>query len=459
MQLVEKIQIRNNKKLSYLCHQSKSLYNLGLYYIDMNYDIFNKYLNWYNTKWMLKTSIPFRRLPSQVAQNTLKYLDKAWIGFFESLKDYKLWKSDSKRRKREPNRYKSVPQPPHYLRKNGEYIVCFNHQHIPKKRYLSKENIKRQLFFPKKANLEPIEIETCYSDLVQIRIVPKYDIHNLEIIYKKDLIDLELDLSRVIGIDIGVNNLGCTVNNIGLQPFTINGRPLKSINHFYNKEISKLQSEMSKKLHNECLKIFIGKIYKKNGKETKKFIDYINGRARNKLQQTPKMKKLGRIRYNKISDYIHKASRYIIDFCIENNIGMIVIGKNPLWKQKVNMGKRGNQNFVQIPFNILIEKIQYKADLLGIKVEVITEEYTSLCSFLDDEKIGFHKKYAGRRINRGLFKASDGRLINADVNGAYNILKKAFPEAISADGIKGAQLHPLRVNLDTKSRLTSIKIS
>ena len=409
----ETIQVKKNKEFSQLCHLCKNLYNLGLYYINMNYEIMDKYLNWYDTKWMLKSVPLWKKLPAQVAQNVLKYLHLAWKSYFESLKVFKKnpakWLED----------HDNIPQPPHYLRKNGEFVACFNHQHI---------NIKKnKLYFPKKTNLEPIEVVSTNKDLQQVRIVPKNDIYNLELVYNHlESCDLNLDKNRIIAIDIGVNNLACIVNNIGLQPFIINGKPLKSINHYYNQQVSKLQS--------------IKDLQKREG-------------------DTKKIKKLRRIRNNKIKDYMHKASRRIINYCIENNIGTIIIGKNKNWKQNTNIGKVNNQNFVQIPFNQLLEKLQYKTEFIGIEFKTISEEYTSLCSFLDNESIEKHENYQGKRIKRGLFQSSDGRLINADVNGAYNIMKKAFPKAINADGIQGAQLHPLRINLNTKSNLIPIKPS
>lgn len=442
MKLVETIQLNPSKQLSFLCHQAKNLYNLGNYYINNYYDVMDKYLNWYDTEWILKTSKPFKQLPSQVAQNVLKMLHLNWKSYFESLKDWK----------KNPQKYEKRPRPPKYLKKDGEFVACFNHQHIKIK--------NGTLRFPKKTELNPIEVVTIQNELQQARIIPKFDKYNLELVYNHvQECNLNLDKNRMIAIDIGVNNLACVVNNIGLQPFAINGRPLKSINHFYNKWKAEAQSDISKRILNECKKKYIGKIYKKDGKLTKNFIIHIEKQAKYQLYATKRMKKHSRIRNSKINDYIHKASRYIVNYCVENNIGTIIIGKNPLWKVNVNSGKKNNQNFVQIPFNNLIEKIQYKADLIGIDVKIITEEYTSLCSFLDDESIEFHSEYKGKRIKRGLFQTSNNQLINADVNGAYNILKKAFPNAISADGIQGAQLHPLRVNLDTKSRSNAIKRS
>lgn len=406
--LVESIQLKKTKELSELCHQCKNLYNLGLYYINNYYEIMEIYLNWYDTKWMLKESVPFKKLPAQVAQNVLKMLHKNCKSFFNN----------------KQNKKKSFPK---FLKKDGEFIACFNHQHIPQKKQLSKNKQKRMLHFPKKTNLEPIEIETSFPELQQIRIIPKNDIYNLEIIYNHISIqDLKLNKNRMIAIDIGVNNLACIVNNIGLQPISINGRPLKSINQFYNKKSAEYQS-ISKK--------------------------------ENEKWDTRRLQKLRRIRNLKVKDYIHKTTRIIIDYCIENNIGTMIIGKNKGWKQNIDLGKVNNQKFVQIPFDILISQLQYKADLIGIDVKIITEEYTSLCSFLDNEPIKKHEKYKGKRIKRGLFRVSDGRLINADVNGAYNIMKKAFPKDFNSDGIEGVQLHPLLINLNTKSKLVSIKSS
>lgn len=442
MKRVEIIQLNKTKELSQLCHLCKNLYNLGNYYINMNYEIMEEYLNWYDTKWMLKFTELWKELPAQVAQNILKSLHLNWKSYFQALKDWK----------KNPKKYKRRPNPPNYLRKEGEFIACFNHQHI---------NIKKnKLYFPKKTCLKPIHVISTNDDLQQVRIIPKNDIYNLELVYNHiEKIDLELDKERIIAIDLGVNNLACIVNNIGLQSFIINGKPLKSINHYYNKEVGKLQSQISKQLTKECEKMYQGKIFKKNGKYTKRFVHFIEQKSIEKLRSTKRMKKLQRIRNNKIKDYLHKTSRYIIDYCIENNIGTIVIGWNPTMKEKISLGKRNNQKIVQIPFKQLIDKIQYKADFLAINCKIITEEYTSLCSFLDNETIEFHEKYQGQRISRGLFKISNGKLINADVNGAFNIMKKAFPKAINVDGIKDAQLHPIRINLNTKSKLTPINLS
>jgi len=484
MKLVETIQLKKTKELSLLCHRCKNLYNTGLFYIkhfgkvmrdashleslpkDVQYYIkkaFKRkteqwkerfrewragkrkrvpslpswYLNWYDTKWLLKDIKEYKCLPSQVSQNVLKNLHISWKTFITSLKD---WKES-------PEKYEERPNPPYFLKKNGEYIACFNHQHIPQKKQLERKRLQKKLYFPKKTHLDPVEVVTPIDTLQQVRIVPKNDIYNLELVYNHiNQYDLNLDKKKIIAIDIGVNNLACVVNNIGLQPFSINGRPLKSVNQYYNKLISKKQSVLSNQLLSKSKKEYTSKIYKKNGKFTKNFIKFNNKQARIQLQQTNSMKRLRRIRNNKIKDYMHKASRYIVNWCIEHHIGTIVIGKNPKWKREVNLGKRVNQSFVQIPFNMLIEKLQYKAEISGINLKLITEEYTSQTCF----KCGIRDKK--NRKYRGLYMCSHCKTkINADVNGAYNIMKKAFSNALSVEGIEGTQLYPILINLDTKS--------
>lgn len=163
--------------------------------------------------------------------------------------------------------------------------------------------------------------------------------------------------------------------------------------------------------------------------------------------ETRRLQELTRKRNNKICDIFHKISREVISYCIENDFGTIIIGYNRTWKQKITIGKRNNQTFVQIPFFKLVSQIKYKSELVGINVILEPESYTSKCSFLDHEPIEKRKSYQGKRISRGLFKSQKGIIINADANGAYNILKKAVPEAFSADGIEGVGLHPYSITI------------
>ncbi len=253
----------------------------------------------------------------------------------------------------------------------------------------------------------PIKSKSFY-----VRIIPKGFYYILEIVYQIEEKNLNLDKDRVIGINLGVNNIITIVNNAGLKPAIIKGGSIKSINQFYNKQLAKYKS-----------------IKDKQG------ISF----------ETKRMQWLTRKRNNKINDMFHKISRAVITYCIDHDFGKIIIGYNKTWKHKIQIGKRNNQNFVQIPFSKLVSQIKYKSELIGIDIFLMPEHYTSRCSFLDNESINKHETYKGKRICRSLYKSHEGIMINADVNGAYNILKKAVPKAISADGIEGVGLHPYSI--------------
>jgi len=227
-------------------------------------------------------------------------------------------------------------------------------------------------------------------------------------------VSLGLDQSCVISIDLGLSNLVIIVNHTGLQLWCVKGGVVKFINQYYNKQRARLFLIKDKQ------GLFI---------------------------QSRRLLRLKLKRDNKITDFFHKVSRRIINYCIENDFGCIAIGYNKAWKQGISMGKRTNQSFVLIPFFKLVRQIQYKATLVGITVIIVGERHTSKVSFLDDEPIKHHKIYAGKRVRRGLFKSSRGHIINADVNAGYNIGKKPVPEAFAVDGIEGVGLHPYSVTV------------
>jgi putative transposase len=362
--------------------------NLGIWlrYDDLNF--------------MLKNSNPYKNLPAQTSQQILRVLDKNWKSYFNALKEYRI----------DPTKFEGKPGMPNYKEKNGEFLVIFTNQQCKIKNGL--------LIFPRKIHssyspywFKPIKTRITRK-IHHVRIKPLGIGYKLEIVYEKEIQDLALNKERIIGIDLGVNNIVAIVNNIGIKPIIVKGGVIKSINQFYNKERSRLMSTKDK----QKIKFW-----------------------------TRNLKKLGLIRDNKIYDCFHKISKNLVEYCVKNNIGKIVIGYNEKWKQYSNMGKKNNQNFVSIPFLELIKKIQYKSALIGVQVVLINEAYTSKCSFLDNEPIEKRKKDKGRRIKRGLFKASNGTIINADVNGGYNILIQGVPNAF-ADGIEGVELHPCSLN-------------
>lgn len=387
MQRVERHIILDNKEIDSLCFLSKNLYNFANYYIRQEFIKNRKWLRYTDIYELTKNTPDYKVLPAQTAQQVLRLLDKNWVSFFKNIKIYK--------------KNGSLGKPKYKHKTKGRNIVIFTNQQISIKDGLIK--------FPKKVNLT--SIKTKVSNIQQVRIIPQATCYVIEVIYNKEVQNVETKSDTYLSIDIGLNNLATCTNNIGKTPFIVNGRPLKSINQYFNKKKALLMSFVDDLgVSNRIIKL----IHKKN---------------------------------NKVNDYMHKTSRFIVNYCIQNKISTIVIGKNKNWKQEINIGKRNNQNFVNVPFVQLIGQIQYKAEDVGINVKCQEESYTSKCSFLDFESIRKHVKYVGRRIKRGLFRSAGKILINADVNGSFNILRKAVPEVFS-DGIEAVGLQPIIVNIN-----------
>ncbi|MFX1373111.1 MAG: RNA-guided endonuclease InsQ/TnpB family protein [Promethearchaeota archaeon] len=390
MKLTEVIQVNYSSELSHLCHLAKNLYNLANWYVRQHFFNLNTLLSYYDLDFILKNKDAYRNLPSQTSQQIIKYVKRDWKSYFRGLEEYK----------RNFKKFKKKPKIPRYKKKSGESIAIFTNQQCKIK--------NGYLYFPRRVNLEPIKTRIT-ERLKEVRIVPLGVKYKVEIVYEKEEKGLGLDKEHILSIDLGLNNLITAVNNNGCRPFIIKGGMIKSINQYYNKQLAYFRGIENKKGNFTDIK---------------------------------RIQRLHLIRNNKITTVFHRISKNVIEYCILHNIGTIVIGYNKGWKQKINIGKKNNQKFVQIPFLKLIKQFEYKAKLKGIQVLTVNESHTSKCSFLDDESIEKHEKYAGKRISRGLFKTSKGILLNADVNGAYNIMRKAFPNAISEDGIEAFGLMP-----------------
>jgi len=397
----EQIWLKPNQTLRYFCHLSKNLYNEANYRIRQTLRKQNYWLRYYELCSCFKTSPNYQGLPAQTAQQTLKLLDCSWKAFFESIKEWKKY----------PEKFKKKPNPPGYKPKNGEYVLIFTNQQVSRK--------GKYLKFPKKIGLTVKTRLPKRTNLRAARVIPKNRAYVLEIIYTQKITPKEMDRRRVAGIDLGVTNLVTLVNNFEEPPIIIGGGIAKSLNQYYNKEKAQLQQ-----------------IYASHGIKT--------GR---------KLQNLAVKRSRKLHNHFHKVSRLIVEWCVEHNAGSLVIGYNVGWKEGVKMGKTAKQNFIQIPFFKLVQQIQYKAEEQGIHVFLQEENHTSKCSFLDHEPIEHQEKYQGRRKSRGLFESANGRIINADVNGAYNIIKKAIPNAFTVDGIEGVGLHPERCQRIFRSEL------
>ncbi len=370
---------------------SKNLYNLANYHCRQAFfagERVPRYESLYNR---LKTEEAYQALPRKVAQQTLKLVDKAWKSYFESKKAYA----------KDASKYLAEPRIPGYKDKlAGRYALVYTVQAVSKK-FLGQRVIK-----PSGLNLQ---ISTQQDKINQVRIVPKKTHYVVEVIYTVVPTKVQgLDTSLVAGIDLGVNNLAAvTSNKPGFTPLVVNGRPIKSTNQFYNKRKADLQSQLEGKRH-----------------------------------RSHRTDRLDDKRNRRIHHYLHSASRKVIDTLVDEGIGTLVIGLNGDWKQRTNLGKRNNQNFVNIPHARFVDRLCYKAESVGINVFVEEESYTSKTSFLDQELPEKQQRYAGKRIQRGLFKAGDGRLINADVNGSYQIIKKVVPDAFRK-GIEDVVVHPV----------------
>ncbi len=392
IQLTEQIQHKRTPELARLCHLAKNLYNLANFHYRQFFFKLEEFLSYYDLQVILKDHETYKALPAQTSQQILRLVIQNWKSYWRALKEYQ----------NDPSKFFAKPKMPNYKKINGESIVIFTNQN---------SRIKNgMIYFPKKTSLPPLKIRI--EKYQQIRIIPKGRYYIYEIIYNREEEDLGLDKNRIISIDLGINNLLTTANNIGLHPLIVKGKVVKSINQWYNK-VRGLNRSYVDSSHPETKRMSI---------------------------QTRK-------RNNKINDFFHKASRKLIDYCIHNNIGTIIIGYNEKWKQKSNIGKRNNQNFVSIPYYQLIRMIQYKAKFVGIDVTLTYESYTSKCSALDNELIGKHDAYMGKRIKRGLFQSSKGIKINADVNGAMNIMRKVVPTAFQGKGIEVKVLSPQIVKI------------
>lgn len=412
MQLVERHIITKThpfwSSLDQVCFASKNLYNKANYNIRQSLIFCGEFSNYNLLDKVLKSTPEYRALPAKVAQQTLRNLEQNWRSFFAGLKEYKL----------HPEKFLGKPKLPKYKDKDGRHLVIYTAQAV------SKKSLKQGLI--KLSGLDFSFFTKINSDrLNQVRVIPKNNYYIIEVIYEKEEVKAKEITEKIASIDLGINNLiALTSNQLGFTPILINGRILKSINQFYN------------------LKKAIGQKQLPSGQ-------YWSNR----------LSLLTRKREEKINNYFHQVSNYLVKLLLEWGIDTLVIGKNKNWKQGVELGKRNNQNFTNIPHNKLIEKIKYKCELVGIKVKEMEESYTSIASFLDLDEIPIYGdvtqeekvKFSGRRIKRGLYRSSSGKLINADVNASYNILRKAFPNAF-AEGIERCVVHP-RLVIPTKQKM------
>ena len=403
MKLVEQHIVKKNKELNELTFQSKNLYNSCLYIIRQEYIKNNKYIGIKQLYYSIKKENIWESccLPKKVTKQVVNQVDQNFKSYFAALKSYK----------KNPKKFLGRPKLPKYKSKNnGKNILIYDNQALSKKEFNKTGLIK--------LSKTDIKIKTKlknFNDIKQVRIIPKNNKYVIEVVYNKEVKQPIIN-NNYASIDLGLNNLTTIGFNDFKDPFIIKGTPLKSINQFYNKKKAKIQSTLER---------------------------------RNKSKWSNMLNKLTNKRNNKIKDYLHKSSRYIVNQLVSKNISTLIIGKNNNWKQDINIGKKNNQNFIQIPFNIFIDMLTYKCNMEGIRVITQEESYSSKCSFLDNEDIKKHKTYKGKRIMRGLFKTNNNKIINADLNAAYNIMKKAILNngLTPFDKIEDVAVHPKVITL------------
>ncbi|HEY7348722.1 MAG TPA: transposase [Ktedonobacterales bacterium] len=381
---------------------AKNLYNAALYEVRQAFIFEGRSLSNKAVYHRMKHTDAYRALPCKVSNDVLRQLDKNWRAFFAALN---AWKED-------PSRFVGRPKLPRYKDKTkGRFLLTYDIQAI------SRRALSRGKLRPSGLN---IEVQTAKPRIKQARIVPRLGFYVVEIVYEQRESAPSGDPALFAAVDLGVDTLAAlTSNKVGFAPHLVNGRVLKSYNQFYNKRQAELQEAL----------------------------DHPGTTAR--------MERLITKRTRRINHYLHAASKTIIALLVAEAIGTLVIGKNLLWKQEVELGRVNNQHFMQIPHARFIDMLSYKAELAGLRVIVQEESYTSKASFLDldplpvyDPKRKDQPVFSGKREQRGLYRARDGRRIQADVNGSYNIGRKAVPNSFG-QGIEGVAVRPVGLLIST----------
>lgn len=407
-------------KISYKAHD---LYNRALY--DLRQGLFHKqYVKGYEQldsmfkkRYRTRESMLYHELAYvQSAQQTLKEVNTVWQAWFKANKAYQ----------KNPAKFTGKPRIPKYLKKKERHTFFVTNQNAKvKDGYLTIPKLKVK-----------IKLAPQVKKIQRVAFKPIYHGYKLIVQYKTNKeINYLPDNGKYVGIDPGVDNAFACVSNTENVPLLINGRNLKSVNQYYNKERARLK-KLQVQYHQ--LESII------NTKQGPKPV----------YQETKAMKRITAWRNDKIKQFAHKASKRIVDYALSCGANTIVIGNNKSWKRSSNMGKKNNQNFIGIPHKVMIDMIQYKANLAGISVIRTNESYTSQTSALDNETPCWNngnqsrkkqgKSPINRRIKRGLFKTNDGILVSADINGAMQIIRKVFPKISFADGIAGVVLRPVK---------------
>ena len=409
-QQVKHLSKEDYKSIKHLCHIAKNLTNQAIYNVRQYYFNEGEYLNYEKNYALLKSSENYKTLNSNMAQQILKEVDGSFKSFFGLLKLAKKGKYAFKDCKL-----------PNYLPKDGYTTLVIGFVRLNgNKLILPFSNTYKKTHKSVEITIPPILL---HKKVKEIRIIPKANARFFEIqyIYEAECIQRKLNPNNVLALDLGINNLVTAVSSNG-NSFIIDGKRLKSINHWYNKTNAKLQS--------------------------------IKDKQRYGKKPTNRQKAITRDRNNKVNDYMNKVARKVIDYCISNDIGTLVVGYNETFQRDTNMGKVNNQIFVNIPYGQLRSKLEYLCELNDIVFVKQEESYTSKASFWDRDAIPIYNNdnpktytFSGKRIHRGMYQCANGKCLNADINGALNILRKS--NVVSLEGLytRGEVDTPIRIRI------------
>ena len=415
MYLTVKQKVKHLSKEEYsilreLCHTAKNLANEAIYNVRQYYFTEGEYLKYEKNYALLKDSPNYKMLNSNMAQQILKEVDGSFKSFFGLLKLVKKGKYSFRDCKL-----------PHYLPKDGFVTLVIGFVRINENRLILPDSqMYKKTHKPVEIKIPPILAD---KHIKEIRIIPKSGARFFEIqyTYEAECIQRNLNKNNALALDLGVNNLVTAVSSEG-RSFIIDGRKLKSVNQWFNKENARLQG--------------------------------IKDRQGDKRRTTNRQKILAGKRNRQVNDYMSKAAKKIINYCIAHDIGMLVVGYNETFQQNTDIGRQNNQNFVNIPYGKLRSKLEYLCELNGIAFVKQEESYTSKASFWDKDVIPVYnadnpQKYhfSGKRVQRGLYKTSDGMLLNADVNGALNILRKSSVVDLTVLYGRGEVDTPVRIRV------------
>ena len=406
---LKNLSVREYKILRELCRFSKNLYNEALYNVRQYYFTERKYLRYESNYHVCKTSENYKALNTDIAQQTLKIIDRCFKSFFALI-------SKAKSGSYQFNQIRL----PHYLDKEGYFSLIIprikikdGYFALPLSREFKREHGEIRFIIP--PNIADKEIQ-------EVRIHPKNNARFFEIeyVYIQPEISINLDNTKYLAIDLGLDNLASCVTSEGAS-FILDGKQIKSYNRLYNKENARLQSILAK----QQIKYFSKR-------------QYLNLQKRNA----------------RINHAMSVSARKIINYCIDNRIGNIVVGYNLDWKRDINIGNHNNQNFVQIPHGLLREKLKYLCEFHGINYHEQEESYTSKASFFDNDKLPVYNAdnpqsytFSGKRITRGQYRTSTGYTFNADINGALNILRKCNLISLKTLQNRGCVNQPQRIRL------------